>query len=139
MMNSDLLLGTVGMSSLSIRPGDTAVASSISDLPVISTSSLIGLVESACSAALAEYFEPGETSSTVDIQLSLLSGVGVGNEIRAYVTCVDVQGPLLEFSAEINHEARLIATATVHRKVVDRVSFMARTAAEGMLAEKKTP
>lgn len=137
-MNSDLLLGAVGMSSLSVRPGDTSVASNINDLPVISASVLIGLVESACSAALAEYFEPGETSNTVDIQLSILSGVGVGSELRAYVTCIDVQASLLEFSAEINHETRLIASATVHRKVVDRVSFMARTTAEGMLVEKKT-
>ncbi len=137
-MNTEKLVGALGMASLTVRPGDTCVAANISDLPVISTSALINLLEIACTAALEEFFEPGETSQTVDLQLNYLSGVGVGNEIRAHATCVESVGPLLTFNAEINHETRLLASARVQRKIVDRVSFMARTAAEGMLAEKKT-
>jgi len=136
-MSNEKLLGAVGMSSLTIRPGDTSVASGISDLPVVATSALINLAESACTAALVEFFEPGETSHTVTSQLNYLSGVSIGATIRAHATCIDVAGHQLTFNVEINHEGKLIASGTILRKIVDRVSYMARMAAEGMLVEKK--
>ncbi len=136
-MSKEKLLGAVGMSSLTIRPGDTAVASGISDLPVVASSALINLAESASTAALVEFLEPGETSHTLTSQLHYLSGVSIGSTIRAHATCIEVSGNQLTFNVEINHEGRLIASGTILRKVVDRVSYMARTAAEGLLVEKK--
>ena len=67
-MNSEELLGIVGMSTMIVRAADTSVASGVNDLPVLSTSAAQALVESACSAALAEHFAPGETSFTLSIQ-----------------------------------------------------------------------
>ncbi len=135
-MNAEKLIGSVGMASLTVRPGDTCVASNISDLPVIATSVLINLLESACTAALSEFLLTGETSTTTSIDFSTNGSVGVGAEIRAHATCIEGSGTLLTFSAEINQDSKLIATATIRRKLVDRVSFMARSAAEGILAEK---
>ena len=136
-MNAEKLVGSVGMASLTVRAGDTCVASNISDLPIISTSVLINLMESACTAALAEFLASGETSATTSIDFSAAGSVGVGSEIRAHATCIEGGGTALIFAAEINQESKLIASATISRKLVDRVSFMARTAAEGILAEKK--
>lgn len=124
------------MASLTIRPGDTFVASGINDLPIISTSSLINLMESACTSVLIEFFEPGETTSTSEVGFTYLGGIGVGNEIRAHATCIKIVGALISFKAEVHHETRIIAGATIERKLVDRVTFMARTAAEGFISAK---
>jgi fluoroacetyl-CoA thioesterase len=137
-MNSEAWLGAIGMASLTIRPGDTFVALSVSELPIVSTSALINISESACSAALEEFFAPGQTSTTTQLSLTYISGVGVGNEIRAHATCVAAAENLLTFITEIHHENRLIASIRIQRRLVDRVSFMARTAAEGILADTMT-
>jgi fluoroacetyl-CoA thioesterase len=137
-MYGDKLVGAIGMAAMTIRPGDTSVATGVSDLPVVSSSALLSLVEIATTAALQEYFEPGETTSSGEIVLTVLSAVNVGNELRANSTCVESRGGVLTFNAEVNHESRLVATARIQRKIVDRVSFMARAAAEGLLTEKSS-
>jgi fluoroacetyl-CoA thioesterase len=133
-MNSEELLGIVGMSTMIVRAADTSVAAGTNDLPVLSSSSAQALVESACSAALAEHFAPGETSFTVSITLEMVTSISVGEEARAHVRVIEVQDNLLIFEAAITHLNRTIATAHVQRRLVDRLSFMARIAAERIVS-----
>ena len=81
-MNFDEVAGVVGLATLTVRPLDTSVAQAISDLPVIAMPSLANLFEGACTAALAEHLEQGETTITVDIQMTQHSPVEIG---RAHV------------------------------------------------------
>jgi predicted thioesterase len=43
---------------------------------------------------------------------------------------------ILKFEIEVHQNARLIASGIISRKFVERVSFMAKVAAETMVAEK---
>ena len=133
-MNSEELLGIVGMSTMIVRAADTSVAAGTNDLPVLSSSSAQALLESACSAALAEHFAPGETSFTVSITLEMVTSISVGEEARAHVRVIEVDDNLLIFEAAITHLNRTIATAHVQRRLVDRLSFMARIAAERIVS-----
>jgi len=133
-MNSEELLGIVGMSTMIVRAADTSVAAGTNDLPVLSSSSAQALLESACSAALAEHFAPGETSFTVSITLEMVTSISVGEEARAHVRVIEVQDDLLIFEAAITHLNRTIATAHVQRRLIDRLSFMARIAAERIVS-----
>ena len=45
---------------------------------------------------------------------------------------------ILKFEVEVHQSSRLIATGLITRKFVERVSFMARVAAETMVAEKES-
>ncbi len=128
------LLGLVGMSTMIVRGGDTSVAAGTNDLTVLSTSAAQSLVESACSAALAEHFAPGETSFTESISLKMLTSVPIGEEVRAHVRVIDIAESTLTFEATITHLNRTIATAEVQRRLVDRISFMARIAAEKIIS-----
>ncbi len=134
-MNSDAVRGAIGMASLTVRPGDTSVAQALNDLPILATPTLVNIFEGACSAALAEHMESGETTVTAEINLLTNLSVGVGAEIRAHATCVEVDGSLLKFSVEVHHGSKLVASGVVLRKLVDRVSFGARVAAESILGE----
>ena len=133
-MNSEELLGIVGMSTMIVRAADTSVASGVNDLPVLSTSAAQALVESACSAALAEHFAPGETSFTLSIQLEMATSISIGEEARAHVRLIEVNENIVTFEAAITHLNRTIATAHVQRRLIDRLSFMARIAAERIVS-----
>ena len=125
----------MGMASLVVRPGDTSVAQAHNDLPVVDPTVLTNLMEGACSAALAEHYASGETSITQELVIAISGTVGVGAEIRAHATCVEIDGAVLDFNVEVHHASRLIASANLTRKVVDRVSYMARIAAESVMSE----
>ena len=133
-MQTELLLGAVGMASLTVRPLDTGIAQGFSDLPVLATTATINVVESACTAAIAEYFETGETSVTVGVAVQVRGSVAVGNEVRAVVRAVELTDDILTFDCEIHQDQRIIAVAQLQRLLVDRVSFMAKSAAENLRA-----
>ena len=91
------------MATLVVRPADTTVAQALNDLPILSTTTLLTLVEGSCSAALAEHFAPGETSVTSDVSLTTMGTVGVGAEIRGMCS----QCSAAEFTMKDVIEARL--------------------------------
>jgi predicted thioesterase len=95
-------------------------------------------MESACSAAIIEFLDFGETSVTFNTQLDVLGAAGVGTEIHATARCLGLVENILKFEVEVHQSARLIASGIISRKFVERVSFMARVAAETMVAEKES-
>ncbi len=134
-MNLEAVRGAVGMASLTVRAADTSVAQALNDLPILATPTLLNIFEGACSVALAEHLGSGETSVTSDFAITTHSSVGVGTEIRAHATCIEIDGQLCKFNIEVHHGSKLIASGTISRKIVDRVSFAARIAAESMARE----
>jgi len=131
-MDHEQFLGSVGMASLTVRPLDTGVAQGINDLPVLAANSALNVVESACSAAIAEFFGTGETSFTISANIVMKGAVSIGNEVRAMVRATECNSNVLTFECEIHQDQRVIAVAQVQRRLVDRVSFMARSAAENL-------
>lgn len=135
-MKAEQVIGAVGMSTMTIRPGDTSVAQGINDLPVVASNNILNLMESACTASIIEFLDFGETTITENFNLNLIGAVGVGSEIRATVRCSSFENNILTFETEVHQNARLIASGQITRKFVERVSFMARAAAETMVAER---
>ena len=134
-MNFDETLGAVGLATLIVRPLDTSVAQALSDLPVMARPSLANLFEGACTAALAEHLDQGETTITVDIQMVQHNSVGVATELQAYASCVEIADMTFTFEIEVHHGNRLIASGNVKRKLVDRVTYSAKIAAEAIVHE----
>ena len=135
-MKPEQVIGVIGMSTMTIRPGDTSVAQGVNDLPVVGSNQLLSLMESACSTAIIEFLDFGETTVTTSSQVDISGAAGVGIEIHATARCLGFDENILKFEVEVHQVARLIATGLITRKFVERVSFMARVAAETMMAEK---
>ena len=91
------IIGAVGFSVMSIRPGDSAVAMGIGDLPIAATSHLVNLLESAALAAIGEFLELDETTRMVAINLEILDAVAIGSEITATATCSAILGREIHF------------------------------------------
>ena len=133
MKPAEEVLGAVGFSVMTVRPGDTALAMGLSDLPIVATSHLLHAMESATIAALSEYLDNGETTFLLGTSIELLGSAPVGVELRANARCTNIDGRELFFACEIYEGDRLVAQGEIKRATVERVTFLARTAAESLL------
>jgi predicted thioesterase len=118
---------------MTVRPGDTALAMGLSDLPIVATSHLLHAMESATIAALSEHLDNGETTFLIATSIELLGSAPVGVELRANARCTNIEGRELFFTCEIYDGERLVAQGEIKRATVERVTFLARTAAESLL------
>ena len=132
------VIGAVGISAMVVRPGDTALAHGSGDMPILSTSFLITLMESACNSALAEFLENGESTYLADIEMEVHESVGIGSEIQGAATCVAYEDGVLTFVCEIHDGPRLVAASSMRRALVERVTFLARTAALSLMSQQET-
>ena len=135
-MQHEQLLGAVGISQMVVRPGDTALAHGSGDMPILSSSFLMTLMESACNSAIAEFIENSESTILQRIELAVHDSVGIGSEIQGSATCIQADGSTITFACEVHDGSRLIAAATIERLVVERVSFLARTAAYTLISQQ---
>ena len=123
MVPADELVGAVAFSSMIVRPGDTAVAIGVGDLPVLANSLIINAMQSAAIASIAEHLENGETTVETSIALEFHGGIAIGGELN---------GREITFICEAYEGERLVASAVIKRTAVERVSFLARTAAQSI-------
>ena len=138
-MRSDSLIGAVGISQMSVRPGDTALAHGSGDMPILSSSFLLVLMESACNSALAEFLENGESTVLTDIDIEIHEPVGIGTEVQGSATCISFEDGVLTFACEIHDGPRLVAASIMRRSVVERISYLARTAALTIMSQQELP
>lgn len=137
-MQIDSALGAVGISQMVVRPGDTALAHGSGDMPILSSSFLLTLMESACNSAIAEFLENGESTYLSDIELEVHESVGIGTEIQGAATFVAYEDGVLTFACEIHDGPRLVAASVMRRNLVERVTFLARTAALALMSQQET-
>lgn len=133
MKPAEEVIGAVGLSTMIVRPGDTCVAMGISDLPILASSHIMHSMESASVAALTDYLEPGETTLVEKFDITIFDSVAIGVEIRCTARCVDIDGRELHFLCDLYDGERHIAQGLIKRKAVERVSYLARTAAQSLI------
>ncbi len=133
MRPADEVLGAVGFSVMTVRPGDTCVTMGVSDLPVVAPSVYLTLMESASVAALIEYLEPGETTFLSHSALEIVGSATAGVEIRANARVINVEGREITLECDVYDGERHLAQAEITRATVERLSFLARTAAQSLI------
>lgn len=132
MMSAERFLGVVGISRMTVRHGDTAIALGSGDVPVLGTPQVVALVENATIAALVEHLEQSETTVGVKVDIDHLATASVGDEVLATATVLEASEKKIVFEVECHSGTRLIARGCITRAVVDRVSFIAKAAAEAL-------
>jgi predicted thioesterase len=132
---SQEILGAVGITEMIVRPGDTSVALGIGDLPIIAPSLLINLMEYAAILSLEIYLEAGTTTIPVSTEFLSLSPASIGAALQATSRVIEVDDKELTFECEVYEHDRQIAAALIKRSAVERVSFLARTAALNLIKD----
>ena len=134
--NPSSFVGALGFATMTVRPGDTAAANGIGDLTVVNNAVLISLMESAAIAAINEFFETGISTISTSINTNFYSSAAIGAELQASAQCIAQNENELDFNIEIYEGERLVAQSTQRRQIVDRVTFLARTAAQSLFEAK---
>lgn len=135
MKSADEVLGAVGFSVMTVRPGDTCVTMGVSDLPVVAPSHYLTLMENACVASLSEYLDSGETTFLTHSALEIVGSATAGAQISANSRLIEIDGRQLTFTCDVYDGERHLAQAQIKRATVERLSFLARTAAQSLINE----
>jgi predicted thioesterase len=135
-MLNESVIGAVGISQMMVRPGDTSLAHGSGDMAILSASFFVTLMESACNSSLADLIENGDTTVLTDLQFEVLHPVGIGTELQGAATCTSFSDGNLIFICEIHDGQRMVATGTMNRKLVDRVTFLAKSAALAVMSQQ---
>ncbi len=128
---SDRFLGAIGLSSMTVKHADTAIALGSGDVAVLGTPRMVGLAEAATLAAMADRLDQQETTVGVDVHIEHLGASPVGSLVQASAVVSNVDGSRITFDIEAHDGDRLVARGVVIRMLVDRLQFTARVAALG--------
>lgn len=96
------------------------------DLRVLSTPSMIALMEEAAMHCVAPHIEDSQTTVGGHIAASHLKPTTHGRTITATATLIKMEGRKLQFSISASDEEGLIGEGEHTRFIVDREKFMAR-------------
>lgn len=125
-------LGLSARVSLEVADGDTASALGSGDVAVLGTPRLIALCEEATCRVLDSLLDADQTSVATAVLFDHLAPVGVGASVIAEATLEKVAGRRLQFRVAAHlastPSASLLAAGRVTRVVVERASFLAKTA-----------
>jgi fluoroacetyl-CoA thioesterase len=107
---------------------DTASHWGSGGLPVFSTPSLVGLMESTAVVALRGHLPPGQTTVGAHIDVRHLVATPVGMEVHARAELVAIDARKLTFKIQAWDEVELIGEATHDRFLIDESKFMTKVA-----------
>lgn len=96
------------------------------DLRVLSTPSMIALMEEAAMHCVAPHIEDSQTTVGGHIAVSHLKPTTHGRTITATATLIKIEGRKLQFSISASDEEGRIGEGEHTRFIVDREKFMAR-------------
>jgi fluoroacetyl-CoA thioesterase len=93
--------------------------------PVLSTPSMIGMIEGTCFAAMAPHLDPGETSVGAHVCVSHEAAVPAGESIVIAVRLAEIAKRRLTFEATVTAAAdgRVVSRGTHQRAVIDPSRF----------------
>jgi len=97
---------------------------------VLSTPSLIALMEKAAFLSVEPLMEDGKSTVGTRMDISHLSASPLGAEIYAESEIVEVDGRRIVFSLKAYDKAGLIGEGTHERFVVDKIKFQTKTDAK---------
>ena len=92
-------------------------------VPVLSTPSMIGLMEGTCLALDPEHLDEGELTVGTHVCVSHVGAASVGEEVTVRVRLSEVDRRRLTYDIEINGPRGLISEGTHQRAVIDSSRF----------------
>jgi len=123
-------IGTKGTYEKIATDADLASVLDSSLASVLSTPTMIGMMELAAGAALSAYLDPGESSVGMSIDIQHIAATPPGHRIRAEAEVVKAEGRRFEFSVRAFDEVEEIGSGVHRRAVIDSAKFDDRVKAK---------
>ncbi len=116
-------VGVIGTFSKTAAQADLASQLDPSLASVLSTPTMIGMMELAAIDAITTYLEPGESSVGMSIDIQHLAATPPGHQVRAEAELTKIEGRRLEFTVRAFDETEQIGKGIHRRAVVDAAKF----------------
>ena len=115
-----------------ITVGDEDLASKLDPAlaRVMSTPTMIGMMELAAIDAIRSYYEAGETSVGASIEASHTAATPPGHKVRAEAEVTKAEGRRLEFTVSAFDEVEQVGSGVHRRAVIDAAKFNERLKAK---------
>ncbi|HLZ26469.1 MAG TPA: thioesterase family protein [Chloroflexota bacterium] len=125
-----LSAGLIGELTTTVEPSTLASSVGSGGLDVLSTPSLIALMENAARSAVESLLPPDRTTVGVRVDVRHLAATPPGDQVRARAELVEVDGRRLIFHVEAFDSHEKIGEGTHERMVVDPARLLARAQAK---------
>ncbi len=122
--------GLTGEVEIDVTEANTASRWGSGLVPVFSTPSLVGLMESAAVQALEGALAAGQTTVGGHIDVRHLAATPVGMKVRARAELTAVEGRKLTFRVQAWDEVEPVGEASHERFVIEAAKFVARAQAK---------
>jgi fluoroacetyl-CoA thioesterase len=119
-----LAVGLVQEMSLLVTPDRTAKHLETGSASVLSTPSMVGLVEHNAQVLAQKHLPEGQTTVGAEILIRHLAPTPVGMKVTARVRIEEVDGRRIVFSAEVFDEREKVGEGRHVRVIVDQARFM---------------
>jgi fluoroacetyl-CoA thioesterase len=119
-------VGAKGKFEKTVGPDDLASRLDGSLAAVMSTPTMIAMMELAALDALRPYFEAGEGSVGAGIEVQHTAATPPGHRVRAEAEVTKVEGRRLEFAVRAFDESEQIGAGIHRRAVIDAAKFNER-------------
>src|SRR5216683_8086231 len=116
-------VGAKGSDARTVADNDLASHLDPTLAAVLSTPTMVAMMEHAAIDAIRTYLEPGESSVGMTIDVSHTAATPPGHRVRAEAELTKVEGRRLEFSVRAFDEVEEIGSGTHRRAVIDSAKF----------------
>lgn len=127
----EIIVSSSAKECVVVNDANTAVAVGSGSLDVFGTPAMIALMEKATCKAIEGFLDENETSVGIKIEVSHDKASGVGEEICASASVVEVQGRRVCFEVLANDsKGDIIGKGKIERFIVDKQKFMSKVEAK---------
>ena len=123
-------VGAKGTYSITVGEDDIASKLDPSLARVMSTPTMIGMMEMAAIDAIRSYYEAGETSVGAGIEANHTAATPPGHLVRAEAEVTKAEGRRLEFKVSAFDEVEQVGSGVHKRAVIDAAKFNDRLKAK---------
>jgi fluoroacetyl-CoA thioesterase len=116
-------VGAKGTNSRTVATADLASQLDPTLANVLSTPTMVAMMEHAAMDAIRTYLDPGESSVGMSIDVNHIAATPPGHRVRAEAELTKVEGRRLEFSVRAFDEAEEIGSGKHRRAVIDAAKF----------------
>jgi fluoroacetyl-CoA thioesterase len=116
-------IGTKGIHAKIVAAADLASHLDPSLAAVLSTPTMVAMMEQAAIEAIKPFLDDGESSVGMTIEVSHTAATPPGHRARAEAEVIKVEGRRLEFSVRAFDDLEQIGSGTHRRAVIDASKF----------------
>jgi fluoroacetyl-CoA thioesterase len=116
-------VGAKGSDTRTVESDDLANHLDTTLAAVLSTPTMVAMMEHAAMDAIRTYLDPGESSVGMSIEVNHTAATPPGHRVRAEAELTKIDGRRLEFSVRAFDEVEEIGAGTHRRAVIDFAKF----------------